>query len=203
MPSFASVVGFEAWQCPGPSNLVAIALIALLLSPPQGSDTHESSSGRRLAPDLLQLYQVLSPCLVSRARVFGSKLSLKEEWIAVDVPYFSATGVDLGCEGRIGGYFPWMPLPPSDIMLRHYPSAGTLSSPLSPLDKVPPGLPHPAVTTVFAMVDGGKQYAMLHRRDGLEVHLKLDAVMTSVLRQVGVYKSLDMRKPGAGCKYGL
>ena len=49
---------------------------------------------------------------------------------------------------------------------------------------VPSSLPRPQVTTVFAMVDGGKQYSLLHRRDALEVHLKLDAVMTSVLRQV-------------------
>ena len=68
--------------------------------------------------------------------------------------------------------------------MRPPPSIGALSSALSPLDKVPPGLPHPPVTIVFAMAEGGRQFATKHRRDGLEVHLKLAAVMRSVLCQV-------------------
>ena len=44
---------------------------------------------------MLQLYQVLAPCLVARARVFGSSLALKEDWIPVDAPYFDAPGVNV------------------------------------------------------------------------------------------------------------
>ena len=43
----------------------------------------------------LKLFQVLSPSLVLRAKVFGNKLALKEEWICVDAPYFTAPGVRL------------------------------------------------------------------------------------------------------------
>ena len=38
--------------------------------------------------------QVLSPCLAARARTFGRKLALKDEWVPVDNTYFDATG---GC----------------------------------------------------------------------------------------------------------
>ncbi|GAX78739.1 hypothetical protein CEUSTIGMA_g6176.t1 [Chlamydomonas eustigma] len=51
----------------------------------------DSSFQRR--GQIMRIYQVLAPSLVSRGHVFGSKLSLKEEWVCVDEPYFNAPGV--------------------------------------------------------------------------------------------------------------
>lgn len=45
---------------------------------------------------VVRLYQVLAPSLVGRGRVFGSRLALKDEWQALDVPYFDAPGEDMG-----------------------------------------------------------------------------------------------------------
>lgn len=47
---------------------------------------------------VVRLYQVLAPSLVGRGRVFGSKLALKHEWQALDVPYFDAPGEEIGWE---------------------------------------------------------------------------------------------------------
>ena len=47
--------------------------------------------------------QVLSPCLAARARTFGSKLDLKDEWVPVDNTYFDATG---GCRRADENCFP-------------------------------------------------------------------------------------------------
>ncbi len=41
---------------------------------------------------LVRAPQVVSPVLVERAHHFGSKLALKDEWVCVDPPYFSAPG---------------------------------------------------------------------------------------------------------------
>ena len=60
------------------------------LGQPGGLSTGSDSSERPL-----KLFQVLSPSLVPRAKVFGNKLALKEEWICVDAPYFTAPGVCL------------------------------------------------------------------------------------------------------------
>ena len=43
----------------------------------------------------------------------------------------------------------------------------------------------PPVTMVFAMVDGGKLFAMRHRKDARAVHLCCASVILSTLRQVG------------------
>jgi hypothetical protein len=40
----------------------------------------------------LHLYQILSPCFAERGRMFGSKMKLKEGWVQVALPYFSAPG---------------------------------------------------------------------------------------------------------------
>ncbi|GAX74580.1 hypothetical protein CEUSTIGMA_g2029.t1 [Chlamydomonas eustigma] len=40
----------------------------------------------------LELYQILPPKLKGRAKMFGSKLTLKDEWTCVDSPFFSAPG---------------------------------------------------------------------------------------------------------------
>jgi hypothetical protein len=42
----------------------------------------------------------------------------------------------------------------------------------------------PPVTMVFAIVDGGKQYAAKHRQAAEDVHLQLMSVMRTVLLQV-------------------
>ena len=47
-----------------------------------------------------KLYQILSPRMAHRGRIFGSKLVLKDEWAQVDVPYFLAPG-DLSTMIRI------------------------------------------------------------------------------------------------------
>ena len=47
-------------------------------------------SGQRM-----RLYQVLAPSLLARGRIFGGKLALKAEWLALDSPYFSAPGEQL------------------------------------------------------------------------------------------------------------
>ena len=52
------------------------------------------------APRTVTLFQVLAPCLVARGRLFGSKLALEEEWMAIDQPYFSATGEQMTCDGK-------------------------------------------------------------------------------------------------------
>ena len=39
--------------------------------------------------------QVLAPSLLARGRIFGGKLALKAEWLALDSPYFSAPGEQL------------------------------------------------------------------------------------------------------------
>ena len=44
------------------------------------------------SPLPLHSLQVLSPSQVSRARLFGSRLSLGEQWVRVDDPYFDAPG---------------------------------------------------------------------------------------------------------------
>ena len=41
----------------------------------------------------LKLYQILPPSLAGRAKVFGNKLALKDDWLCVDQPYFNAPGV--------------------------------------------------------------------------------------------------------------
>ena len=46
---------------------------------------------------LLRLYQILPPALAARAKVFGNKLALKEEWVCVDQPYFNAPGAATCC----------------------------------------------------------------------------------------------------------
>jgi hypothetical protein len=50
----------------------------------------ESSFQRR--GQIMRIYQVLAPSLVARGHIFGSKVSLKEEWVCVDEPYFNAPG---------------------------------------------------------------------------------------------------------------
>ena len=44
----------------------------------------------------LKLYQILLPAMAYRGRVFGSKLALKDEWVALDSSFFEAPGDDLG-----------------------------------------------------------------------------------------------------------
>ena len=44
--------------------------------------------------------------------------------------------------------------------------------------------PLPPMTMVFCMVDGGKMYAIRHRRDARLVHLGCLSVVLSTLRQV-------------------
>ena len=56
---------------------------------------------------------------------------------------------------------------------------------LNSIDKIPTSVISPMVTMVFAMVDGGKQFAARQRREGAVVHSRLSAMMRSVLRQVG------------------
>ena len=41
---------------------------------------------------MLQCFQVLSPAHVARGRLFGSLITLKEEWIKTDAGYFEAPG---------------------------------------------------------------------------------------------------------------
>ena len=43
-------------------------------------------------PRHLKLFQVLSPRLAYRGRVFGSKLALKAEWETLDTSFFDAPG---------------------------------------------------------------------------------------------------------------
>jgi hypothetical protein len=43
------------------------------------------------------MYQILPPALIGRAKVFGNKLALKEGYVCVDQPYFSAPGVASFC----------------------------------------------------------------------------------------------------------
>lgn len=58
-----------------------------------------SASGPRGAPlgrgQRMRLYQVLAPSQLARGRIFGGKLALKEEWLALDSPYFNAPGEQL------------------------------------------------------------------------------------------------------------
>ena len=39
-----------------------------------------------------KLYQILSPQLAFRGRVFGTKLALKDEWVKIDASFFDAPG---------------------------------------------------------------------------------------------------------------
>ena len=43
----------------------------------------------------------------------------------------------------------------------------------------------PPITMVFCMVDGGKLYAVRHRKDARMVHLCCASIILSTLRQVG------------------
>ena len=50
------------------------------------------------------LSQVLSPSLVSRARIFGSALVLQDQWVGVDDAYFDAPGeISSHCATQRGG----------------------------------------------------------------------------------------------------
>lgn len=100
----------------------------------------------------LWLYQVLTPSLVARGRAYGSKLALKEEWVMLDVPYFSAPGA--------------------------------LLAPVSSADVALTGLELPHVTIAFCAVDDAKAYSLRNRSDARQVHLALQAVIRSVVRQV-------------------
>ena len=54
--------------------------------------------GKPLAPRGLRrfkIFQVLSPNMASRGRIFGSQLALKDEWAAIDASYFEAMGENL------------------------------------------------------------------------------------------------------------
>lgn len=63
--------------------------------------------------------------------------------------------------------------------------AGALFAPVSSCDIALTGLELPPVTVVFCMVDAGKQFALRHRRDAHLIHHVLEAVVRSILRQVG------------------
>lgn len=44
----------------------------------------------------VRLVQILAPSLVGRAFVWGSKMSLKSNWVCTDPPYFEAPGGSVG-----------------------------------------------------------------------------------------------------------
>ena len=146
--------------------------------------------------------QVLPPSQVTRARIFGSKLTLPGQWAAVDDAYFDAPGESLGplCWWTIHSsqehmqYFavcasptptdtsPYLPLIPP---LCHA-CTGAFLAPLGSRDPLPP-VPLPSITMVFCSVEGGSQYASSASKgkaDAHDVHLELLAVMRGALRQL-------------------
>ncbi|GAX79288.1 hypothetical protein CEUSTIGMA_g6729.t1 [Chlamydomonas eustigma] len=58
-----------------------------------GTGSGTSSLLMPTAPKLLKLYQVLAPSFTGRGPLFGSHLSLKEDWICINKPYYSAPGM--------------------------------------------------------------------------------------------------------------
>ena len=89
-------------QTPSPSGSVVLPRVSVTV---QGEDVlagtgvelTDSEAGSGNGPSgtegrRLRLYQILSPRLIGRAKVFGSKLALKEEWVCIDQPYFNALG---------------------------------------------------------------------------------------------------------------
>ena len=59
--------------------------------PATATDKNNSAAGQQR----FKLYQILSPQLAFRGRVFGSKLALKDEWVKMDASFFDAPG---GCK---------------------------------------------------------------------------------------------------------
>ena len=140
---------------------VSVATIARTLS-------RSFSAGNKIAPaptlaatakarKLLRLYQILSPSLVERGRLFGSKLALKDEWVKIDSSYFDAPGTLNAA------------LSPTDQVLSTTPGASS-------------GMPF--IGMVFCLVEGGKGYASKHRADASVVHQELVAIIKSTLRQI-------------------
>ncbi|GIL91787.1 hypothetical protein Vretifemale_19327, partial [Volvox reticuliferus] len=89
----------EYTYCPGCKRLP----LFLLDATPVGSDGGRSpGTGGGLQPPLtpkgrrgkncepVRLYQIISPALTGRAKVFGNKVALKDEWFCSDSPYFAA-----------------------------------------------------------------------------------------------------------------
>ena len=70
---------------------------------PLAPTTGEKAADVSLSPSrrtaVLHMYQVLAPSLAARGRLFGSRLALKEEWVSIDPPYFSAIG-ECSCIGE-------------------------------------------------------------------------------------------------------
>jgi len=72
-----------------------VQLPSLRRDSPQGNmplPAPSPTAGDTKEDQRLRLYQILPPSLLGRAKIFGNKLALKEEWVCVDLPYFAAPG---------------------------------------------------------------------------------------------------------------
>eukprot|EP00798_Chlamydomonas_sp_ICE-L_P016358 gene16358-22559_t len=106
------------------------------------------------AEDTLRLYQVLSPKLIERARVFENTLALKDGYQEAVPPYFKAPGT--------------MQAPLDLKNEHHYSHYGSM----------------PHVTMVHMEVEGGSTFNILHSRDGKLIHELGGEVIYNLLRQV-------------------
>ena len=91
----------EVLPPPSASGMVPASFLLASSSTLLRGNSGIPSQGQGAKLRRLKLFQILSPGLVGRAKVFGSKLALKEEWVCIDPPYFNAPGVNVDSRVRM------------------------------------------------------------------------------------------------------
>ncbi|KXZ47811.1 hypothetical protein GPECTOR_32g423 [Gonium pectorale] len=93
----------EYTHCPGSKRLPLFSVDASTAPATPGAGGAPPPGQRSKGPERLRLYQVAPPALVGRAKAFGNKVTLKDEWVCSDQPYFSAPGTLDAPLGNVDG----------------------------------------------------------------------------------------------------
>eukprot|EP00877_Chromochloris_zofingiensis_P010007 jgi/Chrzof1/525/Cz01g19010.t1 len=130
----------------------------------------------------VRLIQIIAPALLGRARVFGNRLSLNEDWVCVDKPYFDAPGsyeaMAIFCDSYqsfSNSSFKSRQGSSEDMGVRDLGTACKLSSLHTPT-------PIPNITMVFTSVEGVKGFRRRTHQRMWGIHVPLSSLMKAALK---------------------